>query len=759
LRKLYRLLGISTFFWLSVAGHWVQADDLLHIEGQLVERGTGKALAGVNIYCLSLVKPDIHIKAVTDTQGHFIVEGIPEGKFQWVVNFTGYEKLTQEDEQPTPLPMSPRKLYLEKSVYGDYETTVTGQADKRDDRTTVLTQKDFLKAPGANGDPVKATQNLPGINRPPAFSALVIIEGADPLDTSYTLENQLVPFVFHVGGFTTAVMPEAIDRVELLPTGFGPEYGQSIAGFVNLFVRSPKKDRIQGFVFADTFNAGTLVEGPITPTSSFLVTVRQSYIGAVMGAALKGNSDFNLTAVPDYKDFALVYENQLTPVDKFKITTIGSSDTLGFLFSEPVDSNPNSRGSLNFSNAFFRFFPQWTHQISPDDRLSIWTGIGRDFIAVDTGSIYYKYATTALTTRVELETKTTEYWRQYFGIDNSVNWSNQNFQLPVFYTQGGISNPISAGGSIQVAKTYVVEDLGLYWRNVLQPIDTLWTFTPGVRFDYYSFTQEAMLQPRAGVRYALNDSTSLRMAGGYYNQSPQDQQLDAAYGNPKLNSEQAWHFTAGAVRDFRQGSNLGWQVSVDGFYKYLNRLVIPTTSVVNNQPLYYSNDGMGRAYGLRTWTKADYAWVSATLSYTLSRSTRWSGSTGEAVYPYDQTHNITLMGAFTLGKNWALSGRLRYVTGNPFTPTTGGVFDSDNDNYLPIAGPFYSRRLSPFFQLDARVDKKWIFNHWMLSAYLDVQNITNQGNPEQVTYSYDYSQMAIIKGLPILPTIGFKGEF
>ena len=99
------------------------------------------------------------------------------------------------------------------------------------------------------------------------------------------------------------------------------------------------------------------------------------------------------------------------------------------------------------------------------------------------------------------------------------------------------------------------------------------------------------------------------------------------------------------------------------------------------------------------------------------------------------------------------------MTGDPYTPITGAIFDADNDIYVPIAGAFYSERLNPFWQLDLRFDKKWVFDKWILSAYLDIQNVTNHANIEAIRYSYNYAQTTTVQDLPFLPILGMKGEF
>ena len=117
------------------------------VEGRLRERGTRKPLAQVNIYCLPIVlllqqfstlKP---FKAITNNEGYFVFNEVPEGKIHWVVNLTNYDRLDQEDTLPTdhgkqigndPVFVD---LYLEKTSYGIYETRVYGHEDKPDPRT------------------------------------------------------------------------------------------------------------------------------------------------------------------------------------------------------------------------------------------------------------------------------------------------------------------------------------------------------------------------------------------------------------------------------------------------------------------------------------------------------------------------------------------------------------------------------------------------------------------------------------------------
>ncbi|MBX9768651.1 MAG: hypothetical protein K2X47_15360, partial [Bdellovibrionales bacterium] len=269
--------------------------------------------------------------------------------------------------------------------------------------------------------------------------------------------------------------------------------------------------------------------------------------------------------------------------------------------------------------------------------------------------------------------------------------------------------------------------------------------------------------PRFNVRYEVDPSLYLRFGTGLYYQAPIVRETDSVFGNPELQAPRSLHAVIGAEKDFREGSQTGLTVASDLFYRRLESQVIPTQDLVSRNgalvPKVYSNDGTGRVYGLQTQVKYNTFPWNFELAYTWSRSFRTTPTQGEYPFQFDQNHLIGFFGSREFDGNWRVAWRVRYATGNPYTPIVGSVFDSDSDIYLPTRGSFFSERLDPFFQTDLRVDKKWIYDTWVLSAYLDVLNVLNTKNSEGTRYSYDYGQKEFVQGLPLLPAIGMKGEF
>ena len=130
----------------------------------------------------------------------------------------------------------------------------------------------------------------------------------------------------------------------------------------------------------------------------------------------------------------------------------------------------------------------------------------------------------------------------------------------------------------------------------------------------------------------------------------------------------------------------------------------------------------------------------------------------ERAFDYDQPHNLIAAASWKLGA-WSVGARFRYASGLLHTPIVGSVYLADKDFYEPVYGHTNGERMEASHQLDLRVDRRFQFDAWRLSAYLDVTNV--YANPRVIDYSYefDYSKREPLTDLPILPTIGLRGEF
>ena len=247
---------------------------------------------------------------------------------------------------------------------------------------------------------------------------------------------------------------------------------------------------------------------------------------------------------------------------------------------------------------------------------------------------------------------------------------------------------------------------------------------------------------------------------GVFHQPPQFQETDEIFGTPGIESNRAIHYSLGVEQELTRQI----EVSVEGFYKDLSNLVARAPSASGG--FDYNNQGQGYVVGMETLIKYKpdkrfFGW----LAYTLSRSVRQeSPDDPEYLFQYDQTHNLIVLGSYRLGRGWEFGARFRIVSGPLTTPLISkpalpALYAADAGAYTPLQGEPFSRRLPLFHQLDVRVDKRWQFKDWRFSAYLDVQNVYNNQAVEALVYNYNFSQESYQTGLPIIPSVGLRGEF
>jgi len=58
-----------------------------------------------------------------------------------------------------------------------------------------------------------------------------------------------------------------------------------------------------------------------------------------------------------------------------------------------------------------------------------------------------------------------------------------------------------------------------------------------------------------------------------------------------------------------------------------------------------------------------------------------------------------------------------------------------------------------------RFSKRFQIGDFGFTISIDIINVYNATNQEGVTYNYDFTQTMPIPSLPIIPSLGFRGDF
>jgi hypothetical protein len=502
-----------------------------------------------------------------------------------------------------------------------------------------------------------------------------------------------------------------------------------------------------------------LAEGALSDDTRIMIAGRRSWVDAWLGPALESAGSSVRTA-PVYYDYQAMIEHDVSNDTTLRLFAYGSDDRLALLVESPDAEDPANGGDISLHTGFWRVQGRAETRFSSKTRWTTSLAVGNDVQEFTAGNLDFNLDTYALDARTDLRTQLLPELTLVTGLDVQTGTYDVSWRLPpIDIDEGESSGPLFGRPLTEVSGTGKLFRPSAYALAEVTPFKGL-KLLPGVRVDYTRDTEAWTADPRIAFRYDLFPSelrTTVKGGVGVFHKPPEGYESVEPFGTPGIGSERGIHYSLG----FEQELSRPLEVSLEGFYKDLDQLVVSSPDALGSESgSRYDNSGIGRSYGAEFLLRYKpegrfFGWV----AYTLSRSER-KDAPGEdwQLFDYDQTHILTALGSMKIGRGWQIGARFRYITGRPYTPYTGGVVDYDAGVYSPLEGAQNSARLPARHQLDLRIDKGWQFASWKLSAYLDVQNVYNRENSEDIGYNYDFSQNKPVPGLPILPILGLRGE-
>lgn len=662
------------------------------------------------------------------------------------------------DVAPSDEPSSAKTSPPDADVEGVAEIDVTGDRRPQEPTKRTIEAKELRTMPGANGDALRAVEALPGVARAPSPGGVLIVRGGAPNDTVVQADGMWIQNAYHFGGIASIVPTDVLSKIDFYPGNFGAEYGRALGGVIDIRLRSPRRDRLGGLAQLDLLDGRLLAEGPLGPKTRFLVAARRSWVDVWLKPVLEGSGTGVRTA-PVYADAQVILEHDLSKSTTARLALIGSDDRLSLLLS-PGASDPGVGGSLSQRSTLGRAQLRTETRIDENTQWTNMLSYGINSDAVTFGPMLVDVNLLLGQARSELRARVIKGFSVNTGVDVVFGNYDVTLRVPPQASVDQASGSVFAAPLRNLHGDGFVVRPGVYSQFEIMPVRGL-RVLPGVRFDGSSDTRKATFDPRLATRWdVLGGERRVTLKGGLgiYHQNPLNESLPP-WGSSTISHPRAVQASAGIEHVFSERVD----VSVEVFEKWLSDLLVTRAAESSTEGgVAVRNSGSGNAKGLEFMARLNQGSgrLSGWIAYTLSRSTRRDApNEPEHLFQYDQTHNLTVVGSYDLGKGFTLGGRFRFTSGLPLTPYVGGVVDADAGVYAPVSGPSYSSRLPSFHRLDLRLEKAWKLGaSARISAYLDVQNVTNASNPEGLSYRYDYAAHRPVSGLPILPILGLRGE-
>ena len=740
------------FYFLLVFHTSLYCQNIGSLTGTVIDSESGLPLEGATV---TVDKSNFF--AVTDQNGFFEIVDLPTTTYNITARFIGFKIQTKFNiivksagNRSLDFVLSPMPDTLDEVILNEspFKTSIETPLS-----TQTFSAVEIETYPGGNNDITRVIQSLPGISPSVGgFRNDIIIRGGGPNETVYYIDGIEIPNINHFstqgssGGPVGLVNISFIKDVTLSTSSFGAEYDNALSGVLAFNQKDANKEKLVGNFRLGSSEAGLTIEGPINNKSSFILSLRRSYLQFIFKA-------FGFSFLPDYWDYQFKLNHEIDSNNSIKLIGIGSIDKL----------TVNEPDKFNFENQSVIEQIPLTNQNTETFGLT-WRRIYKSMNGffdlsisnnnLNNNFIRYKdnltksdptYSNISRENETKLRFISNHNFNDLkfsfgFNLTSAKYTNNTKFN---FYDIDYLTdlNLIKYGFFVKSSKLIFNQKLGVSF---------------GFRFDQDNFTSDnnifSNFSPRLSLSYSLSEDNNwkLNLSTGLYYKIPTYTALGFKDINDNfLNTNMLYTKSNHYVLGIEYNTSYSSRFTIESFYKKYNNYPI---SVLDNISLankgadfevlgneFLLSNGKGKSYGLEfLYQQKLQNNFYGIFSYTFFFS---EFSNLDNIYlpsVWDNRHLISFTGGYKLKKNWEISSKLRFTGNTPYAPvdTTSSslsypeiIFDySQLGNYF----------LKSFTKLDFRVDKRWNFKSTSMNFYIDIENLL--GNEIPIPPEYGLSR-------------------
>jgi hypothetical protein len=559
--------------------------------------------------------------------------------------------------------------------------------------------------PGAFGDPYRAIEILPGVV--PTVSGLpyYYVRGAPPSAVGYFVDEVRVPYLFHFALGPSVIHPALIDDVTLHPAAFPASYGRYAGAIVAGRTREPATE-LYGEGSVRLFDLGAYVEAPFADgRASAGVGGRYAYTAALFSLFVRDTT-------VNYRDYNARASIQLNDSWRATALTFGSFDYAAQ--TRHPDKAPAFEEVL-FASEFHRLDVRLDRLGDNGSSSRVAATIGFDRTRIDGGRFAQDVVVGA---RARHRAPITPTIDAEIGIDTFIDNYSADLPSPAAVSESDYAKSVAFFGSRTETATGAWISLGWHPQKGFEVTGT-------ARADVFTSGGATGIgpSPRLSARVPMAPKVTFLAALGAAAQPPSFAIPIPAVGYHELPGGIGFGYQKSAGVEIELPLRLllrgiGFHHSYENLRDFARNVKDLTNDLDFQQPQLVPNSP-AQSYGLEIFlTRKLTSRIGGFLSYTLSRTT--IGATAAAptrISPFDRTHVLQLGSSVDLGANWRASARFLTYRGWP---------DEGADPNVVIP----KGHLSPFFRVDARIEKRW---HWRKEGYISlVLEVLNATAAEEV---------------------------
>ena len=772
---------------------YIYAEDKFTMSGFVSDQNNGENIIGVNIFC-----KDLKQGVVSNTYGFYSLT-LPKGNYEISFSYIGYETQIYNISLNKNLE---KDIAFQISSFSVGEIQVQGKANiiKQTQSSVIevpIQQIRTIPALLGEVDIIKAIQLLPGVQSSEGTSGFYV-RGGGPDQNLILLDGVPVYNASHLGGIFSVFNADAIKSVRLTKGGFPARFGGRLSSVLQIDMKEGNLKEFKGDLSIGLISSKFTLEGPIIKDkTSFIISARRTYIDLIVAPFLPNTTDLKLY----FYDLNAKINHKISKKDRLYLSAYTGKDKLGVDFVENFDTE---QSTLNFELGYGNLTStlRWNHLFSDKlfsnttltySRYSFNTdfGVNSTYNSNDGPEIYdinfgYLSGIEDLGARIDFDFIPNPNHEIKFG----TSYTNHNFFpgetnlsineiLPDPTQNFSLDTTLNFSGNTNADELYFYVEDNFKINNRLKA-------NLGIHLGYYNtnrlnslFQNEISFQPRASVRYLLNDRWSIKGSYAEMTQNihllsnssigfPSDIWVPATDNVPSQTSKQ---FAGNISTEIANGE---YELSLEGYYKTMGNLITYKAGYSNlSSTESWENSvetgGKGESYGAELFLQKKKGRTTGWIGYTLSWTNRkFDNINFGEWYPYkfDRRHDFSLVLSHKFNEKWDAGLTWIYGTGNAITFPQAIYLGTPNNNndFVDIVesyGPRNSTRLDAYHRLDLgfnkTIKKKKSTRILSFGAY----NAYSRKNPffAYLTYELGNRVAKQVSLLPIIPSISYRIQF
>jgi hypothetical protein len=759
---------------LLAAAGLVKAQETQTIRGKITDDVTKAPIIGAVVLLVqdSTAKA---VGAVTDENGNFRIANVPLGRKTLKISNIGYEPRML----PNIIVTAGKEVVLDITMtesLNELAEAVVEYSRKQDKRVTnneftLLSARAFniddtKRYAGALGDPSRMAANFAGVVAGNDARNDIVVRGNSPTGMLWQLEGMNIPNPNHFGSLNSTGGPVSmlnnnnLAKSDFMTSAFPAQYGNALAGVFDLGLRNGNNEKREyvGQIGFNGFEVGA--EGPFSGTGkgSYLVNYRYSTLTVFNKLGINFGTG---TAVPNYQD--INYKVNLPVGDKGKFTLFGiagrsdvkflgndADTTMGNLYA-----NENENTIVDYRTGIFG--ANYEHRLSDKTFGKVTVG----YTATDENFLGDSISTE---TRREYRSGqarfTTQKWSVVSHLQHKMNRKN-TFAIGtnIDFIQFGLLNRRFIGGG---AKELVHVDVN--GESVLSQAYAMWkhrfsnrlTFNAGMHFQHYTQGNAAVAEPRASLKYLLDEKQSLAIGYGWHNQIQPLYTYHVQTMKPEgiAKTNQNLGFTANnhSVITYELLLPANFSLKADAYYQRINRAPVtmsPSSFSALNTGADFGpsnkdsliNKGLGENYGIELTIERSFSDGFFLLATASVFDSKYRGSDGvwrNSAYNTGYVVNLLSGKEFKVGKSktdiLGISLKGSTIGGRFLTPIDLEL-SKERGQAVFIEEKAFSERQQAYFRTDVKIYYRKEYKKSTLEYAIDLQNVTNHQNVFRQDYN------------------------